>query len=160
MNHSFVFRLHFAVWAIMLLSLDATTSYSQFIRTGKVIYRIHIDGQPDAGSDPVILEYSRGIATYYSSIASGKLIPSSPVETNYILYDSSYYLQSAKLSSGDTIHSVTLFSKLPASEPVDETVTILGYTCKKLKTVVRSNTIEIWYTEQAGIQGTPWSTGK
>lgn len=40
-------------------------------------------------------------------------------------------------------------------EFTDERKEILGYECKKAKTVINSNTIEIWYTRDAGVKGGP-----
>jgi len=41
-----------------------------------------------------------------------------------------------------------------------ETKVILGYTCKKAKTIVNSNTIELWYTTDAGIKASPTALGQ
>lgn len=42
----------------------------------------------------------------------------------------------------------------------NETKVILGYTCKKAKTVVNSNTIELWYTTAANIKAAPTVLGQ
>lgn len=38
--------------------------------------------------------------------------------------------------------------------------TILGYTCKKAKTIINSNTIEIWYTNDLAVNGAPTTLGQ
>lgn len=45
-------------------------------------------------------------------------------------------------------------------ELLNDTKTILGYTCKKAKTVVNSNTIELWYTNDLHIKGAPTVLGQ
>ncbi|RZJ73562.1 PNGase F N-terminal domain-containing protein [Flavobacterium sp.] len=44
-------------------------------------------------------------------------------------------------------------------ELLPDTKKLLGYNCKKAKTVINSNTIEIWYTTEAGVFGAPSSLG-
>lgn len=55
-------------------------------------------------------------------------------------------------------HTYTLkkpFADYAVAEPVVGTETILGIPCKKAKVMIRSNTIEIWYTDELKIKGSP-----
>jgi len=45
-------------------------------------------------------------------------------------------------------------------EFLNETKTILGYSCQKAKTVINSNTIELWYTNELNIKGAPTLLGQ
>ncbi len=45
-------------------------------------------------------------------------------------------------------------------EFINETKKILGYNCKKAKTVINSNTIELWYTNDLKIKGAPSVLGQ
>lgn len=45
-------------------------------------------------------------------------------------------------------------------ELLNDTKKILGYTCKKAKTVVNSNTIELWYTNDLKLKGAPSILGQ
>ncbi|WP_333600949.1 PNGase F N-terminal domain-containing protein [Flavobacterium sp.] len=45
-------------------------------------------------------------------------------------------------------------------ELLNDTKKILGYECKKAKTVVNSNTIEFWYTDQLKVKGSPAVLGQ
>jgi hypothetical protein len=47
------------------------------------------------------------------------------------------------------------FSSYEKPELLSGTDTILGYPCKKAKVIIRSNTIEIWYTDALPVKGTP-----
>lgn len=42
----------------------------------------------------------------------------------------------------------------------EEQKNILGYVCKKARTIINSNTIDLWYTEQLGVKGSPVSLGQ
>ena len=44
-------------------------------------------------------------------------------------------------------------------ELLPETKVILGYTCKKARTIVNSNTIDLWYTTATGLHAAPSSLG-
>lgn len=44
-------------------------------------------------------------------------------------------------------------------ELLPETKKILGYTCKKAKTIINSNTIEIWYTNEIPVKASPTVLG-
>lgn len=44
-------------------------------------------------------------------------------------------------------------------ELLPETKKILGYTCKKAKTIINSNTIEIWYTNEIPVNASPMVLG-
>ena len=45
-------------------------------------------------------------------------------------------------------------------ELTKETKKILGYTCFKAKTIVNSNSIEIWYTTELNVKGGPTDLGQ
>lgn len=45
-------------------------------------------------------------------------------------------------------------------EFLNEKRTILGYSCKKAKTIINSNTIEIWYTNDLSVKGAPTTLGQ
>src|SRR5690606_4603673 len=45
-------------------------------------------------------------------------------------------------------------------ELFEERKNILGYVCKKAQTIINSNTIDLWYTEQLGVKGSPVSLGQ
>ena len=45
-------------------------------------------------------------------------------------------------------------------EFLPETKKILGYTCKKAKTIINSNTLEIWYTHDLKVAGSPSTLGQ
>jgi hypothetical protein len=59
------------------------------------------------------------------------------------------------LKDGSRFTTEENLDNYPKPELTDETQEILGYVCKKAAVVIRSNHIDIWYTTEAGIKGTP-----
>ncbi|PCH77771.1 MAG: peptide-N-glycosidase [Flavobacteriaceae bacterium] len=54
--------------------------------------------------------------------------------------------------------SVVDFKDLPKPTFTDKTATILDYECKYASFFYFSNTIEVWYTEEARVKGSPYSS--
>ncbi len=74
--------------------------------------------------------------------------------------DNSFY-QIATLNSTKTIASKDSISlNKQTFEYLNETKKILGYNCKKAKTIVNSNSIEFWYTDDLKIKGAPTVLGQ
>ncbi len=84
-----------------------------------------------------------------------KFLPSVAKEASYINFEAKKTFQLARFSDGSAINTSLPFSDYPALTETSETAVILGYTCKKIKTSVRSNSIDIWYTTELGVKGTP-----
>lgn len=64
------------------------------------------------------------------------------------------------ISALDSTHSISANDNLTYTyEFTDETKEILGYKCRKAKTVVSSNTIEIWYTKDVPNYAGPSTIG-
>ncbi|MBO9595301.1 MAG: peptide-N-glycosidase [Niabella sp.] len=66
----------------------------------------------------------------------------------------------AFLNDRETITASDTALRTQRFELLDETKEILGYRCKKAKTVVNSNTIELWYTDQLAVKGAPSILGQ
>jgi hypothetical protein len=77
-----------------------------------------------------------------------------PKETSYVDFAQRQSLQVAQLKSGEVVSSVTPFEYGKGLQVTGDT-TFLGLKCKIAKTSINSNWIEIWYTEELGINATP-----
>jgi len=64
-------------------------------------------------------------------------------------------LQVLSLPNGEVYTLKKNFSEYTTPELLPDTATILGYVCKKAKLFIRSNTIEVWYTNDLPLKGTP-----
>ncbi len=84
-----------------------------------------------------------------------KLIPQTPEEVSYIDFEKETTFRVTDLFDGKRIYTETPFSEYPELEETGETENIMGYTCKKAKGSLRSNSIEIWYTTELNVKGTP-----
>ena len=127
---------------ILLLSLLSFPLYSQ--NSAIITYNFYSNGAP-AGTPPLTLEASANLSKYTN--ASG--------ETFYIDYTSSKTYQTTTLKNGEVITDEESFGTYNEPEVQSDTMTILGYLCKKAHVVIRSNHIDIWYTTQTDINGTP-----
>lgn len=129
-------------YILLLLSLISFPLFAQ--NSAVITYNFYSNGSP-AGIPALVLSTGRESASY--SNASG--------ETFYIDYASGKTYQSASLKSGELITDEELLSSYPQPELLGDTMTILGYLCKKAHVVIRSNQIDIWYTDQTVFKGTP-----
>lgn len=80
----------------------------------------------------------------------------------FIIERSSLYQQLYSFLNDSTSISTTDSSAIKNQkfEFLEESKTILGYACKKAKTVVNSNTIELWYTKALPVKGAPAILGQ
>ena len=84
-----------------------------------------------------------------------------PYEQTLVKRDKNALLQITQLNkkaSTSTLDSISLGKQ--SFEFSDETKKILGYNCKKAKTIINSNTIELWYTNELNIHGAPTVLGQ
>ncbi len=84
-----------------------------------------------------------------------------PYEQTIIDRTNDHFSQIAALSTKKycaTIDSTTIAKQ--TFELLPETKTILGHLCKKAKTSINSNTIELWYTNELVVKGAPGLLGQ
>jgi GLPGLI family protein len=126
----------------------------------KITYVKSSNGKLVENQDPIIVFSNATQTTLTSqSIIDNKAVY--PFEFSSINRKTNAVIQMAKLNehkSIATIDSTSLgkqtFELLPESKK------ILGYNCKKAKTIINSNTIEIWYTTEVPIKGAPSILGQ
>lgn len=97
-------------------------------------------------------------------ITSEKIVQSDakvPFEQIYVQPTKQSYVQVATLNQGK---QVAMFDEEAIAkqsfEWTNETKKILGYECKKAKTIINSNTLELWVTNEAKIKGAPTILGQ
>ncbi|MBO3270577.1 PNGase F N-terminal domain-containing protein [Hymenobacter defluvii] len=76
-------------------------------------------------------------------------------EQQYLDYDAQRTLQVLTLPNGGHVTQMKDFAAYEQPELLPDTATILGYPCKKAKVIIRSNTVEVWYTNALPLKGTP-----
>lgn len=136
---------------ILAVILFLFTSIVLSQNTGTVIYKYKFNGNEMTDRSPLNLSYMDGYAFLSNLIKSN---PNSE-ESQVIDYFTNQTYQVAKLKTGETYITIDSFSNYNNPELTEEYETIQGYKCRKATTVIRSNKIEIWFTTDAGIKGTP-----
>lgn len=139
------------------LLLFLLISFAGFTQEKAIVdYKILINGKEDTQK----LKYKLFIDKELSQIKKDQSIFENtiplPQETRYVNFKLKEYIQIAKLPDGEIFNNTTNFSNLPVLEQTNETDIILGYNCKKAKTVIFSNQIEVWYTNDLNVNGSPW----
>lgn len=157
LTNLFIMKQLFAVVIFLVTFL----SYSQKKPNAvKVTYQKVNMGTPAEESNPIVI-----FSNAYSSRITSKAILDNkaefPTEQLFVNYTNSSYTNIAKLSPVKTVATRDSLSLSKQSfELLPDTKTILGYKCKKAKTIINSNTIEIWYTNELGLKGSPSILGQ
>ncbi|MDO9040290.1 MAG: DUF4412 domain-containing protein, partial [Bacteroidota bacterium] len=120
-----------------------------------VSYQTVVNGKARTGGSKIMLLCSPVAAKSWTESDSKKLLSTVAKETSYIDFTQKKTFQVARFSDGKVINTPLEFSEYPVLTETGETAVILGYNCKHLKTSLRSNSIDIWYTTETGTKGTP-----
>jgi hypothetical protein len=145
-------------WLICLLLFIAGFSAQGKVNDSKkfkVTYQTLVNGEVSGRGGNTIVLAGSGASRSYSENSGVPLIPQTPAEAAYVDYEALKTYQAADLYDGRNIYTEMAFSEYPEITETGETEKILGYTCKKVKTSLRSNSIEIWYTSDLKVKGTP-----
>jgi len=115
---------------------------------GAVTYSFRSNGKEMKGP-PLRLFFKNNIAV----LAPGR--NQGTKEEQYIDYNQQVTYQVLTLKDKSRYTLKTPFSDYETATLTGDTATILGYHCKKAKVIIRSNTIEIWFTNEVPLKGTP-----
>lgn len=126
----------------------------------KISYLVSYNGNTDTSQNPIwVLADKNQVLISSRDQLNGK--SKYPREMTLVQPAPKIYAQYAFLSDGSCIFTSdsTGIAK-QEFELLNDTKVILGYTCRKAKTVINSNTIELWYTKDAGINAAPGVLGQ
>lgn len=131
-----------------------------FSQNYKITYLKSSNGNLIEGQDPVWVyatETAAGISSEKISLKKADY----PFEEISIDRSNNTFYQIATLGSDRSIASkdTTTLAK-QTFEFLNDTKKIFGYNCKKAKTVINSNTIELWYTNDLKVKGAPTVLGQ
>lgn len=124
-------------------------------KTAKITYYENPVGQPEAKSAATIVVSDGNFAELYSDNGDIKLRDIIPVVKSYIDYTKKRYIRSAQIKNSGQIFYQADFDTNKVSGLTDDKIKYLGFECKKIQRSVNSNKIEIFYTDQAGVNGSP-----
>lgn len=135
----------------VLFFLISFTSIAQ--SNYKITYIKTSNGKLIENQDPILVFLNdKQFAITSESIKSNKA--SFPFEQNLITNGSNYQIANLNNSKTITTKDSTSIAK-QSFELSNESKKILGYNCKKAKTIINSNTIELWYTNDLNCKGAP-----
>jgi len=148
---------YFALFTFcVLFTAQAQKNYKSI----KITYIKSSNGKIIENQDPVLLFTSEKKAL----ITSDKIIAKKavfPLEQTFIDFPSNSFSQFAQFANDKIISTIDSLSLSKQKfEFSDETKKILGYTCKKAKTTINSNSIELWYTNELLLKGAPTTLGQ
>jgi len=153
----FIMKQLFAVTVLLISFFGYSQKKTNAV---KVTYQKVNMGTPAEESNPVIV-----FSNAYKSRITSKFILDNkaefPTEQLVVNYTNNSYTNIAKLNPVKTVATCDSLSLSKQSfELLPDTKIILGYKCKKAKTIINSNTIEIWYTNELGLKGSPSVLGQ
>jgi GLPGLI family protein len=133
---------------------------SSFSQNYKITYLKSSNGSLIENQDPVLAFTSAEVTQIGSqSIFNGKA--DFPNEIIFVDRKTNSFSQVADLDATKTINSKDSVSLGKQTfEYLNDTKKILGYNCKKAKTIVNSNNIELWYTNELKVKGAPTIIGQ
>jgi GLPGLI family protein len=146
------------IWLICLLlfmSGFSAEGKDNDLKKIKITYHTLISGEVSGRGGSTVVVAGSEASKSYSESSGLTLIPQTPAEAAYVDYEARKTYQAADLYDGRSIYTELGFSDYPEITETGETEKILGYTCKKVKASLRSNSIEIWYTTELKVKGTP-----
>ncbi len=140
--------------ALIAVSLMLTVSASSFAGPMAVVYRAEVDGEEATDRGKRILIGTPSLSRVYE-VPLGTPIARAPEEVTFFDFEDSRVRQSARLPDGGRCTVHTEFDSLAQLTMTDDREEILGFECVKATTEIRSNKIEIWYTDEPEILGSP-----
>jgi len=133
----------------ILIFLFAITSIAQKNTQEAVISYSYKNNGKISDRASLKMFFKDGIVGYESSPKRG-----SQKEKDFINYNDNSTYQFLTIDEG-IFYQKKSFSEYEEAKILDETENILGYECKKAVLKIKSNTIEIWYTNELRIKGSP-----
>ena len=131
-----------------------------FSQNYKITYLKSSNGTLLENQDPIIV-YSMESLTRVISKSIDENKSEYPSEFFNLDRETNTFIQIADLSLSKSIITKDSTSLAKQTfELLNETKKILGYDCKKAKTIINSNTIEVWYTNDLKIKGAPTQLGQ
>ena len=137
---------------IMLTLLTTLTVSAQ----QRLVYQSYMLGS-DSGDTTFreVLRYKNQLRINDIQEFTGKLIAGVSTDYTYVDYDNDSVYHQMNYQDGESyFYSYSLKNSGVEFEEKGEEV-VKGYRCKKYKTSINSNTIEVWMTEDLGYQATP-----
>lgn len=131
---------------VFVLSVQSKADF----KTVRITYATSMHGKVNEGARTImqICGNDVKINREYTKAQKG-----TPIQCTYLDFAANEEIKTASLENGNEFYTIRSFTINDKLEFLTETETIAGYLCKKAKTVINSNTLEIWYTTELGVKG-------
>lgn len=150
------------LFSILILVGNQIFSQIQFEtdRLTRISYEVSYHGQKHPNQNPIwIYANEKNVWMTNRDQLAGEA--KFPFEMTFVQPDEKKFTQIAFLNNSEVISMVDNESiEKQEFEFLNETEKILGFNCQKAKTIINSNTIEIWYTNDLNIKGAPTIIGQ
>lgn len=134
---------------LFALSYVSASEMSKDFKSIRITYPM---GRGDNPSAPkTVMEISDGWARIKTESVNRD--SDAPVQATYLDYSIGREIKTALLNGEESIYTIRTFKINEGLELQEETEVIAGYLCKKAKTVINTNTIEVWYTTELEMMG-------
>lgn len=145
---------------ILFLSLLVLEGLAQTKDVFQITYLRKNNGKTPPNQDPIIvLASATGTSVFSEKILKGEA--KTPYEVSFTDRSDNSLYQIAFLGNDKIL--MTQNTKTLGEQKIEflpDTQTILGYLCKKATTVVNSNRIDLWYTDELKVKGAPSALGQ
>lgn len=148
-KYSFIF--------IVLCCIMTPANAVGFTQSGRVEYTALNSGNMGTQGNKLLLDYSRQVARLQIDHTGHDLIAEVPIQQEFIDFSQRKVYKQATLIDGISYFTMADIQPLANYKPQGHPEKIMGYSCQKYVGSSFSNTIELWVTTDAGIQGTPIS---
>lgn len=138
---------------ILLILLGFTSAGLQAktkARSIKIVYETKSNGKVNGRSN-TIMEISGDWAKISTQYAMEN--PDIPKQYTYLDFDKNEEIKVGELKNNDKFYTIRSFTVNDKLDFLPDTEVIAGYLCKKARTVINSNTLEIWYTTELNTKG-------
>ena len=146
--------LHKKYWALIIILNTINLLFAQppkkttVTGQGVVTYSFKSNGKEMKGQPTLQLFFKNNIAHLQANSRERN-------EGQYIDYNQQATYQILSLKDNSRYTLITPFADYEKAVLTSDTATILGYHCKKARVIIRSNTIEIWFTNELPLKGSP-----
>ncbi|UGS21705.1 GLPGLI family protein [Flavobacterium cyclinae] len=145
---------------LSLFSIVQSQTYNKLQKGFKITYTRSSNGKLIENQDPIFV-FTNSTETLITTekMSSGKA--EFPYEQTLIHHSENKIIQVTQLKKTKSVTTVDSVSLAKQNfEFLSDTKTILGYKCQKAKTIINSNTIELWYTNELQVKGAPTTLGQ
>ncbi len=119
-----------------------------------ITYRILFNGQVVSDEGTIAMSCG-GDAACVRRVPAAPRVARAPEETGWVDYAGRRIIQTAEFSDRTRGSYILPFAELSPFRVTSDRDTILGFACVKATATVRSNQIDLWFTRDAGVRGTP-----